>query len=129
MFNYYNWETSYKPLIGAKGLIELFKDLEIEKELSTKSITLLYDIPKEGITDNAFDIVMEVPGVKRELISIEVDNNIIEVIANGRVPKHATIKIAPEYEASKLTAKLEDGILKLTIPKEKGKEKKRIVIL
>ena len=92
-------------------------------------------------------VKVAVPGAKKEEISIEIKDQILHIDAEHKESHeekkekeviyhsqkqgsfHYTTALPKEVEKDKARAKLEDGILKITIPlSKKGKKGKGIVI-
>ena len=81
--------------------------------------------------ENDYIVHAQVPGLSKEDINITLDNNILKICGEKAVNDHMTCSINKELSlgrdvnASKITAKVENGILELNIPKsEKCKTKK-----
>ena len=88
--------------------------------------------------DKSYDVRAEIPGAKKEDIHIKVDGNFVSISAEikkdkeeksgGRVVLKETyygsaargFSLAHEIDAKGVVAKLEDGMLKLTLPKREG---------
>jgi len=88
--------------------------------------------------DKSYDVRAEIPGAKKEDIRIKVDGNFVSISAEikkdkeekagGRVVLRETyygsaargFSLAHEIDAKGVVAKLEDGMLKLTLPKREG---------
>jgi HSP20 family protein len=93
----------------------------------------------------------EIPGAKKEDIHVEVDGNRVAISAEvkkdfekkddkaekqGRVLVRETYRgrasrsftLACEIDEAKVVARLEDGVLKLTLPKREGARSRRISI-
>lgn len=100
------------------------------------------------VTENDRDYAVraEIPGAKKEDIHVSVDGNFVSISAevrkekeeksNGRVLVKETylgsaqrgFSLAHEIDEKAVVAKLEDGILKLTLPKREGSTPRRIAI-
>jgi HSP20 family protein len=96
--------------------------------------------------DKAYDVRAEIPGAKKEDIHVEVDGNFVSISAEvkkdkeeksgGRVVLKETyygsasrgFSLAHEIDSKGVVAKLEDGVLKLTLPKREGSSGKTIQI-
>ncbi len=88
--------------------------------------------------DKDYQVRAEIPGAKKEDIRISVDGNFVSISAEvkkekeeksgGRVLLKETyfgsvsrgFSLAHEVDAKTVFAKLEDGVLKLTLPKSEG---------
>jgi HSP20 family protein len=96
--------------------------------------------------DKDYEVRAEIPGAKKEDIHVRVDGNFVSISAEvkkdkeeksaGRVVLKETyygsasrgFSLAHEIDAKRVVAKLEDGVLKLTLPKREGGGAKAIEI-
>jgi len=96
--------------------------------------------------DKSYDVRAEIPGAKKEDIQVKVDGNYVSISAEvrkdreeksgGRVVLKETyygsasraFSLAHEIDTKGVVAKLEDGVLKLTLPKREGTGSKAIEI-
>ena len=91
------------------------------------------DVIDEG---NQFRVKMDVPGVKKNEIKLEVANNSLEVKAEHKeeseekkknflrkershISYHRTLPLSENVVSAKVKAKLTDGVLNITLPKSK----------
>lgn len=109
------------------------------------------DMPGEiklDITENEkdYEVRAEIPGAKKEDIRVTVDGNYVSIFAEsrkdeeeksgGRVVLRETsvgsvsrgFSLAHDVDAQRVVARLEDGVLKLTLPKQEGTGKRAIEI-
>jgi HSP20 family protein len=109
------------------------------------------DMPGEirlDVTENDkdYDVRAEIPGAKKEDIRITVDGNFVSISAEvkkekeeksgGRVLLKETyvgsvsrgFSLAQEIDSKGVVAKLEDGVLKLTLPKREGGGSRSIAV-
>lgn len=74
-------------------------------------------------------IEFDLPGVKKEDITIEIkDNNVLSV--KGKRGKHEYRKhclLSSNDDKDNIKAKLEDGVLVVTVPEKKEKSKKILI--
>ena len=95
-------------------------------------------------TEEALTVVMEMPGVNREHVNISLENNRLRV--EGRIDVAHYEEMEPVYteyiighyargfalsgkiNRDGITAQLDDGVLTLTLPKEKEAIPRRIAI-
>ncbi len=97
-------------------------------------------------TDKTYEVSAAVPGAKREDIQVSVDGNFVTISTEtksereqkeggrvllresyvGRASRSFTL--GQEVDADKVKAKLEDGVLKLSLPKREGASARRIQI-
>ena len=127
------------------------QSLEVQgkKELVSKeekTVPARYFVPATDIyeTDDGLMVVMEVPGVERKDIDINVENEVIRV--EGRIDTSQYDGLDPLYteynvghfarsftlsnkiDQQKIGAQLEDGVLTLTLPKLKEAQPRRISV-
>jgi HSP20 family protein len=110
------------------------------------------DIPGEikvDVTerDNEYQVRAEVPGARKEDIRVSVDGNFVSISAEVRQEKEEKSKagrvlmretsygsvargfsLASEIDDKNVVAKLEDGVLKLTLPKRQGSGARQIAV-
>jgi len=91
-------------------------------------------------TEKAYTVTMDVPGFKKENIKISIDEDILIVVAekhaktestdkevitcercDGRCERH--VRLSDDVDVDKITAKVEDGVLIITIPRKERPEK------
>ena len=81
-------------------------------------------------TDDSYNIDFIVPGYNKEEISVSIEGKNLIVVAdksnNGGVYKYNKSIFLPN-KVENITAKLENGILTVTVPKQKIKKEKIIV--
>ncbi len=88
------------------------------RQLAALAATALADYAdpvysKEGIAT----VRLEVPGYKRGEISVEVADDTVTVTAENAVRgKRSWQRYVPSVDAARITAKLEDGLLTLSLP-------------
>ncbi|NLD54866.1 MAG: Hsp20/alpha crystallin family protein [Burkholderiaceae bacterium] len=96
--------------------------------------------------DKSYEVTAAVPGVKREDIQVAVDGNLVSISTETRSEREKSeggrvllkeshvgrasrsFTLGKEVDADKVKAKLEDGVLKLTLPKREGASSRRIEI-
>lgn len=104
------------------------------------------DIEEE---EKAYKVSAELPGVKKEDLSVEIDGNRVVISAEVRKEREEKEKgekgrtimretyhgsamrsfsLAHDIDEGQVTAKLEDGILHLTLPKREGARNRRVTI-
>src|SRR6266568_8855566 len=111
-----------------------------KKELAPKeekTVPARYYVPNTDIyeTDDAFTVVMEIPGVEKKNLAVHVENDILRV--EGRIdfskyegvePVYTeynvgnfvrTFTLSSKIDQDKVGAQLDDGVLTLTLKKSK----------
>ena len=75
------------------------------------------------------ELSVEMPGVKKEDVKVTFENKILSVSAErGERKYNQGYRISHNIDASKITAKLEDGILLVTIPKSESSNQTEIKV-
>ena len=120
-----------------------------KKELAAKgekTVPARYYVPATDIyeTDEALTVVMEVPGVERKDIEINIEDDMLKV--EGRIDFSKYEGLEPLYteynvghfsraftlsskiDQQQIGANIEDGVLTLTLPKAKEAQPRRIEI-
>ena len=105
-----------------------------------------YFVPATDIfeTEDALTVVMEVPGVGREAIDINLENNVLKIEAkieptkyDGMEPLYTeynvghfsrSFTLSNKIDRQQISAKLEDGIMTLILKKVKEATPRRISI-
>jgi HSP20 family molecular chaperone IbpA len=134
-----------------EGTMASSQELTVQekKELATKeekTVPARYYVPPTDIyeTAEALTLVMEMPGVEKEDIAVTLENDVLRV--EGRIDFSKYEGLEPVYteynvghyarsftlgrtvDQGKIGARLEDGVLTLTLPKAKEAMPKRIAI-
>lgn len=127
------------------------RSLEVQekKELvenEEKTIPARYYVPNTDIyeTDDALTVVMEMPGVEKDNIDVQVANDVLQI--EGRIDFSDYAKMQPLYteynvghyarrfnlsskiDRERISAEMNDGVLTLTLPKAKEAKPRRIKI-
>jgi HSP20 family protein len=71
--------------------------------------------------DDAWTLSLDVPGVSREQLSIDVDGSIVRVqtVQDAPRPYRAAYELPAEIDAEATSARLDNGVLTLTLAKKK----------
>jgi HSP20 family protein len=127
------------------------QELEVQekKELVSKeekTVPARYYMPNTDIyeTDDALTVVMEIPGVQKKDMNIHIENDVLRV--EGRVhfgnyegmePLYTEYNVghfaraftlSSKIDQQQITAKVEDGVLTLTLKKAREAMPKRITV-
>lgn len=133
-------------------MIDPFKELrDIEKRISSMLDLERAAVPvpsKEAVwapavnekeDEKAYYVEVDLPGVKKEDINVEIKDNVVTISGERKFKKEESDKgytrtesffgkfersftLPSDVDADKIEAKVEDGVLKLTIPKVEEKE-------
>jgi HSP20 family molecular chaperone IbpA len=127
------------------------QELEVQqkKELVSKeekTVPAKYFVPVTDIyeTQNALNVVMEIPGVEKKDVDVKLENNVLRVEGKIDFSKYEDLEpVYAEYNVGYYTrsftlsdkidqdgikAELEDGVLTLTLKKSKEAMPRRIAI-
>ena len=136
-------KTDYRPMSNMLSLFDDFFNRVYEDESSDENYrAMALDIVEH---EKEFEILANLPGFKKENIKISVHENQLLIEANTsekKEEKQGTIYRCERYsgayrrslllpenaEIAKITAKMEDGVLMLSIPKREPSPKKEISI-
>lgn len=123
------------------SLSTLLSQMDLAERMYMQEKSLKF-IPSTDIIEgeNEWIILSEIPGVKKEDISISFENSMLKIQAKKEFKKKSSIKdenlkeiqtglyerkfkLAPDIDSNKIEASYENGVLELTIPKKKEKSK------
>ncbi|MEI5098798.1 Hsp20/alpha crystallin family protein [Streptomyces sp. PmtG] len=97
-------------------------------------------LAEEDETDDAFVVRLELPGVPRENIHVDVDENGLHITGeltseqHGRVLARRTGRFAYSttlgggFDSERVSADLADGILTVRVPKSPGTKRRRVTV-
>ncbi|HEY1300509.1 MAG TPA: Hsp20/alpha crystallin family protein [Stellaceae bacterium] len=124
-------------------------EVQEKKELVSKdekTVPARYYVPTTDIfeTEDALTVVMELPGVEKKAIDVNVENDVLRIDAridptkyDGFDPLYAEYNIghfarsftlSNKIDQQQISAELEDGVLTLTLKKAKEALPRRIAI-
>lgn len=127
------------------------KSLEVQEkkelvEKEEKTVPTHVYLPNTDIyeTDDALTVVLEMPGVERDNIDIQIEDDVLQI--EGRIDLSSYTEMRPVYteynighysrkfslsravDQSKISAALDDGVLTVTLPKAAEAKPRRIDI-
>lgn len=78
-------------------------------------------VPKVEQTEAAWTVSLDVPGVSREQLTIDVDGAVVRIATVKDAPRQyrAAYELPAEIDAEATSAKLDNGVLTLTLGKKK----------
>ena len=111
-----------------------------------KTIPGRYFVPAADIfeTDEALTVIMEMPGVRKDNVTIDVEEDVLRI--EGQIDFTGYQELEPVYteynvghyargftlsgkiDRESISARLEDGVLTLTLPKAKEAQPRRIAV-
>lgn len=88
--------------------------------------TLTYDVQED---DKTWTLSLDMPGVAREDLSITIDGAVIRVETKAEAKRQykAAYELAEEIDAANTSAKLENGVLTLSLAKKQPESKARTI--
>ncbi|MCI6289316.1 MAG: Hsp20/alpha crystallin family protein [Lentisphaeria bacterium] len=108
-----------------------------EKDMVKKDVHYLEVIPAADIIDEEKDaiLILEVPGANSKSVSVEVKNQVLSVeakstLTHGGAPllyKRA-FQLSDAVDVENISAKTQDGVLTLTLPKSERAKVHRIAV-
>jgi HSP20 family molecular chaperone IbpA len=134
-----------------EGIMARSQALEVQekKELVSKeekTVPARYYVPTTDIfeTDDALTVVMEIPGVERQALEVNIENDVLRVDARIDFSKYEELEpLYTEYnvghftrsftlsnniDQQQISAQLDDGVLTLTLKKAEEAVPRRIAI-
>jgi HSP20 family protein len=140
----------FEPRLFEPALSDPFESMfkrfmaPLRMEIENGSLDMKLDVTE---VDGAYKVRADIPGVKKEDINIRIDGNIIQIDAEAKKQKDTkekggkvlrserwegavsrTFSVAQDVDDTKATAKYEDGVLTLELPKKATTATKRISI-
>ena len=137
------WPTVFNP----------FEELrEIEKRLSNvidtarpKNQEVFAPVVNEKITDKAYIVEVDLPGVKKEDIDVSVNDGVLVISGERKIEKkeesekytriesffgkfERAFKLPPDADAENIKAKYENGVLRIELPRAQKLQGKKITI-
>jgi HSP20 family protein len=101
-----------------------------------------YLTPKVNIieTQDRYLVEAEFPGVNKDALDVSLDNNVLTIVGRRQADLNANLlyresvaadfrrvfELDPSVDTAKITAKIEQGILTLTLPKTEQVKPRRI---
>ena len=117
---------------------------QVEKAIPEKSQKLTVLIPSVDIYENTEEILLyaDLPGVKKEDISIDLDNGQLTLVGNryfeagkgvqfeefGSAQFRRVFSVPQGIDLAKVDAELNEGVLKLHLPKSEAVKPRRIEV-
>ena len=107
------------------GLKDFFNNFEDSK--TSFPAAAIYE------AENGYTLEVELPGVKKENVSIEMERNVLTIKGSRKRGETETtyersFRVADQIDSDNVTAVMEDGVLRVSLNKKKESEAKKIVI-
>jgi HSP20 family protein len=96
-------------------------DSSFERFLNESFFAPAYSGVKVGQDDAAWTVTLDLPGVAREQLTVEVDGAVVRLQTVADAPRQfkAAYELPEAIDADATSAKLENGVLTLTLGKKK----------
>jgi len=97
-----------------------FTDRWLQRALAPRPATVREALEEK---DNAFILRLDLPGFRKEELKIEVKNQVLVLTATAAEERPFVVsgsrswKLGPALDTEAITARLENGVLELTLPK------------
>lgn len=121
----------YAPALRTRSYVPAARgvDRHFERFLSESFFRPAYNTPKVEQTEQAWTVTLDVPGVAREQLTIEVEGTVVRLQTVADAPRafQAAYELPEEIDAEATTAKLEHGVLTLTLGKKKPVSTARVI--
>ena len=119
------------------------RELEVQQQ---RGQTERHYAPNTDIfeTEDTMVVVMEIPGVDRDELTIKLENNTLSIEGRVNYSKYDDLKpvyreynighysrsfsVSDKIDREGITAKVEDGVLTLTLPKAQEAKPRRITV-
>lgn len=133
------------PVFGdsfENALRRFFPAMNLEAEPAALKMRL--DVTEN---DQGYQVKADIPGVKKEDISVRIDGNVVQIDAEAKSEKESrgdgdkvlrseryygsisrTFSLASDIDEAKVDAKYADGVLTLVLPKKASAEARKIQI-
>jgi HSP20 family molecular chaperone IbpA len=131
--------------VAEKQELQVQKKQEVEKAQESTTPTRAF-IPSADIyeSEDALTVVLEMPGVSRDGIDVTIEDGVLTI--EGRIdfskydglqpvyseynvgPYRRSFRISSQIEQGRITAKLQDGIITLELPKAEATKPRRIQV-
>jgi HSP20 family protein len=118
----------FAPAIRARAFTPARSlDRSFERFLSEAFAAPAFSGAQFDQSDDAWTLALDVPGVTREHLSIDIDRTAVRVQTSQEAPRQYKIayELPAEIDAEASSAKLENGVLTLTLGKKKAAETAR----
>ncbi len=121
------------------------KTLTRETRDADRMQTEQFITPPASVSDTAdgYMLEIEMPGVKKDGLDISVENNELTIIGRRSVPAaegtvihresrpenfRRTFELDPSIDANKISAKIDQGLMTLTLPKAEHVKPRKIAV-
>lgn len=102
---------------------------------STTARSFRVDVYDDG--KDAYQVLAELPGVEKQDVDIQLENAVLTISAKRKFKQgeqeqsahfSRSLTISDDIDPEKVNAKLEDGVLQITLPKAEARKPKAITV-
>lgn len=140
----------FEPRLFEPSLSDPFESMfkrfmaPLRADLENAAIDMRVDVTE---VDGMYKVRADIPGVKKDDINIRIEGNLVQIEAQAKKEKETkegdgrvlrkerwegavsrAFTVGQDVDESKATAKYEDGVLTLELPKKEGTSAKRLEV-
>jgi HSP20 family protein len=140
----------FEPRLFEPSLSDPFESMfkrfmaPLRSDLENAAIDMRVDVTE---VDGMYKVRADIPGVKKDDINIRIDGNLVQIEAQAKKEKETkesdgrvlrkerwegavsrAFTVSQDVDEAKATAKYEDGVLTLELPKKEGTSAKRLEV-
>lgn len=127
------------PFSGINSLLKDYLNYGLASRINTSSSSSWRNrFRVDTFTDeNSYYVVAELPGVSKGNIAIDLHNSVLRIAAKrvlgegesaSEVEANREVTVGDDVDASKVTAKYENGLLTVTLPRAEERKPKTISV-
>ena len=114
---------------------QFFSDLSIDPRFSSMNMNSVSNYYNEN--EKEYYLTMDIPGMAKDDIEVTFDNNRLKISGQRKSDKYdsyeygkmeRTFSVPSNVEADKISAKIDNGVLKVLLPKAKSSLGRKIAI-
>lgn len=79
-------------------------------------------------TEDGFKLLLDLPGFKRDEVSVELERGLLTVTAKGRYEFTQTVNVGQDIDVDKTTATLSEGVLTVSFLRSEASKARRIEV-
>lgn len=113
-------------LFNARGFRELDTLVEQAFDNDAFSLSRYFDLDE---TENGYSLVLELPGFKQQDLDVGVEKQVLSVKAKRGEREYSTAVTLPsDVDVEKIDAKLEDGLLIITLERNALSKPRKVTV-
>tara|TARA_B100000497_G_C7263214_1_gene185962 strand:+ start:107 stop:514 length:408 start_codon:yes stop_codon:yes gene_type:complete len=129
------WKPFNNEIDGFDSIVDqLFSDLSIDPRFSSMNVNT---ISQYNENDKEYFLTMDIPGMSKDDLEIAFEHNRLKVSAQRKSDKYNSYEygkmermfsIPSNVETDKISAKIENGVLNIILPKTKTSMGRKITV-